>query len=76
MGALPLFAVGLNFAIARFRLTLKEPYLPFLRLWRRSGLVPPSPRKGINPLDPYPEKRLRVFLIYYGFSITRGFQTQ
>ena len=44
MGALPLFSVGLNFALARFRLTLKEPCLPFLRHWRRSGSVPPSPR--------------------------------
>jgi len=44
--------VGLNFAFARFRLTLKEPHPSFLRHRRRAGSV---------PLDPYPEKRIRVF---------------
>jgi len=26
------------------------------------GVSPPSPHKGMNPLNPFPEKRIRVFL--------------
>jgi len=46
MGALPLFVVGLNFAFARSHLTLKESHLPLIRHRRRSGSIPPSPRRS------------------------------
>ena len=51
MGVSPLFTVGLNFASARFRLTLKEFHPSFLRHWRRSGSIPPNPRETFEKVS-------------------------